>query len=94
MMHCKRFKLSICMSSGHWSIPEIGNALHELSKHLVDMATTHLEALKRAVVHCVATDEHGLKLQPNAKWNGKDCNYEFMISGCSNSDFAECPGTR
>jgi len=42
----------------------------------------------------LATSKRGLKLQPNRQWDGKDRNFEFEITGRSDSDFAKNPENR
>ena len=36
------------------------------------------------------TPNHGLLLKPNAKWDG-DPNFEFVVSGRSDSDYGKDP---
>ena len=43
--------------------------------------------------YCVETPDKGVKLNPNANWDGTK-NFEFTISGRSDSDYAKDPVTR
>ena len=43
--------------------------------------------------YCVKTSNKGVKLNPNANWDGTK-NFEFTISGRSDSDYAKDPVTR
>jgi hypothetical protein len=43
--------------------------------------------------YCVGTPNRGLLLKPNAKWD-EDPNFEFVVSGRSDSDYAKDPERR
>ena len=43
--------------------------------------------------YCKVTAETGWCLKPDRKWNGVDKEFEFVIRGDSDSDFAKCPTT-
>ena len=53
----------------------------------------HLNEMYRAMRYCVGTPNRGLLLKPNAKWDGNP-NYEFVVSGRSDSDYAKDPERR
>ena len=42
--------------------------------------------------YCVVNAKRVLTFKPSIKWNG-DHNFEFVISGKSDSDYAKCPAT-
>jgi hypothetical protein len=77
-----------------WSRPEIYNSVRELSRLMTSGTTTsHVKAMKRVMVYCVATKNRGIALKPDQKWNG-DPDFELNILGRSESDFAKEPDTR
>jgi hypothetical protein len=77
-----------------WSRPEIYNYVRELSRFMTTGTTTsHVKAMKRVMEYCVATENRGIMLKPDRKWNG-DPEFELIILGRSDSDFAKEPDTR
>jgi hypothetical protein len=77
-----------------WSRPEIYNLVRELSRFMTTGTTTsHVKAMKRVMEYCVATENRGITLKPDQKWNG-DPEFELIILGRSDSDFAKEPDTR
>jgi hypothetical protein len=77
-----------------WSRPEIYNSVRELSRLMTTGTTTlHVKAMKRVMEYCVATENRGIMLKPDQKWNG-DPEFELIILGRSDSDFAKEPDTR
>jgi hypothetical protein len=77
-----------------WSRPEIYNSVRELSRFTTAGATISLvKAMKRFMEYCVATENRGIMLKPDQKWNG-DPEFELIILGRSDSDFAKEPDTR
>jgi hypothetical protein len=76
-----------------WTRPEIQNAVRELSKYMSGATLVHYKAMHRVMGYCVATMARGLLLKPNRKWNG-DPNFEFIITGYSDSDYAKDTDTR
>jgi hypothetical protein len=76
-----------------WTRPEILNAVRELSRFMSGAAAAHMKAMYRVMNYCVATPKRGLLLKPNMKWNG-DPNFEFVIKGRSDSDYAKDPERR
>jgi hypothetical protein len=77
-----------------WSRPEIYNSVRELSRFMTSGTTTsHVKAMKRVMEYCVATENRGITLKPDQKWNG-DPEFELIILGRSDSDFAKEPDTR
>ena len=77
-----------------WSKPEIYNAVRDLSRHAQRCSVAHVKALYRVMRYCVDTKHLSWRLKPERKWDGKDKNFEFCISGKSDSDYATCPTTR
>ena len=53
----------------------------------------HVKAMHRVMKYCLVYPERRWMLKPFGVWNG-DKNYEFVISGKSDSDYAKCPVTR
>ena len=45
----------------------------------------HKKAMETAMRYVVGTPERGLLLKPIGEWDGRK-DYEFVISGCSDSD--------
>jgi hypothetical protein len=77
-----------------WSRPEIYNSVRELSRFKTSGTTTsHVKAMKRVMEYCVATENRGITLETEQKWNG-DPEFELIILGRSDSDFAKEPDTR
>ena len=76
------------------SRPEILNRVRELSRYVSKPAMKHMEAMRKVMGYCLETPERGLTLKPSRKWDGKDRNFEFIIRGKSDSDFAKDPETR
>ena len=74
--------------------PEILNAVRELSRFGSKPCMAHYAAMIRTMRYCTLTRERGLLLKPNKKWDGKDRDFLFEITGKSDSDFAKCPTTR
>ena len=42
----------------------------------------------------MGTPERGWYLKPSRVWDGIDRNFDFIIKGISDSDYAKCPVTR
>jgi hypothetical protein len=76
-----------------WTRPDMLNAVRELSRFMSGASGAHLKAMYRAMKYCVETPNRGLLLRPDAKWNG-DANFEFVVSGRSDSDYAKDPDRR
>jgi hypothetical protein len=76
-----------------WSRPEILNSVREVSRFMSGANGAHMAAMFRVMKYCLATPNRGLFLKPDSKWDG-DPNFEFVISGRSDSDYAKDPETR
>jgi hypothetical protein len=76
-----------------YSKPGILNAVRELSRFGAKPTKAHYKELHRCMKYCVDTKNKGLMLKPNKKWNGSK-DFEFEITGDSDSNFATCPETR
>ena len=76
-----------------YSKPGIVNAVRELSRFGSCPSHVHYKAMLRCMKHCVDTAKRGLILKPNMKWDGSK-DFEFEITGESDSDFAKDPETR
>ena len=73
--------------------PGILNAVRELSRFGSQPTEAHYKAMLRTMKYCVDKPA-GLRLHPNAQWDGKDKDFKFEITGMSDSDFAKDPETR
>jgi hypothetical protein len=71
-----------------WSRPDIMNSVRELSRFMQEASKAHMAAMYRVMRYCIGTPNRGLMIKPNVKWDG-DRNFEFTISGRSDSDFAK-----
>ena len=71
-----------------WSRPEVMNSVRELSRFMTGATTAHMKAMYRVMKYCLGTRNKGLTLKPNCKWDG-DPNFEFVITGHSDSDYAK-----
>ena len=76
-----------------FSRPDIANAVRELSRYASRPTKIHKTAMIRCMAYCVGTPNRGILLNPNARWDGSP-NFEFTISGVSDSDYAKDPETR
>ena len=76
-----------------YSRPGILNSVRELSRFCSKPTAAHMKAMYRCMKHCIKTKNKGVMLKPNDVWDGSK-DYEFVISGKSDSDFAKCPMTR
>jgi hypothetical protein len=76
-----------------WSRPDIYNAVLELSRFMTNGASdAHMKSMKRVMEYWVDTEDRGLVLKPDVKWNG-DPEFKLVIRGISDSDFAKDPET-
>ena len=55
---------------------------------------SHVKAMHKAMSYCTRTPNRGWTLSPVGKWDGKDKNFNFKVSGRSDSDYATDPETR
>ena len=77
-----------------FSRPEIMNAVRDLSRFMgIGANDNHMQAMHRTMQYCVGTPKRGLQLKPNGTWNN-DPEFEFEITGKSDSNYATCPDTR
>lgn len=76
-----------------WARPDILNSVREISRQQREPTKEHYEAMLKVMQHCVSTPEKGRKIEPNARWNGEK-EFEFEISGMSDSNFNQCKDTR
>lgn len=54
----------------------------------------HSDALVRVMAYCSGMPNRGLILNSKVNWDGKHRNYEFEITGRSDSNYATDPDTR
>ena len=76
-----------------WSRPECMNRVRELSRFMGEGTYGHMHAMLRTMKHCISKPTRGLTLKPSMTWNG-DRNFEFVVRGKSDSDYAKCTDTR
>jgi hypothetical protein len=77
----------------HYSKPEMYNAVQDLSRHMHKAMQDHFKAMLRILKYSLDTDEQGLVLEPNRKWDGSQ-SHKFVISGCLDLDYAKEPKDR
>jgi hypothetical protein len=71
-----------------WSRPDVLNSVRELSRYMSGATMAHVKAMYRVMNFCIKTRDRGLTLKPNCKWDGNP-DFEFVISGQSDSDYAK-----
>ena len=76
-----------------WSRPEISHAVRDLAKMMGQGNNEAIKAMHRCIEHCMGTPTYGVTLQPQGIWDGTK-DYNFVISGRSDLDYAKGPGTR
>jgi hypothetical protein len=76
-----------------YSKPSILNTVRELSRFGGNPTMAHKKAMLRCMKYCVETANQGLILKPNQQWDGSR-EFEFEITGYSDSDYAKDPETR
>jgi hypothetical protein len=65
------------------------NSVWELSHFMTGAMAAHMKAMYHVMKLCLGTRDKGLMtLKPNCKWDG-DPNFEFVITGRSDSDYAK-----
>ena len=69
-----------------WTRPDILNAVRELSRYMSGAMVSHMAAMKRVMRYVVETPNRGLKLKPNATWDGSK-DFLFEVSGWSDSEY-------
>ena len=77
-----------------WTRPDCLNRVRELSRFMQGATKHHLKRMYRVMDFVVATAQFGWYMQPNAKWDGKDREFEFDIRGKADSDYGVDPATR
>jgi len=77
-----------------WSRLEICNAIRELSQFMtIGASKVHLKAMERVMNYCLTTRNRGLLIEPTQEWDGSP-EFEVLIIGRSDSDYAKDPETR
>jgi hypothetical protein len=74
-----------------WSRAECWNAVRDLTRHMSKATGRHITAMHRTMKYILATRQKGLFIKPHSTWDGKDRNFEFVISGQADSDWAKAP---
>jgi hypothetical protein len=72
-----------------WSRPDVWNSVRGLSRHMSKPNNKHVDAMHRVMKYLVAMKDKGLYIQPNQKWNGIDKDFEFIIEGKADADYAK-----
>ena len=91
--YCKEIgKLLLMM---RWSRPDIYNSVRDCLRHICRVAKQHIRAMHRTMKYVVSsTANRGWLLRPKRKWDRRDKDFEFIINGMSDSDYAACKRTR
>jgi len=76
-----------------WSRPDNLNPVRDLSRFMKVASGAHMAAMYQVRKYSVGTPNRGLVLKPNATWDGNP-NFEFVMEGVLDSDFAENANTR
>ena len=76
-----------------WSRPEISNAVRELTRFMSGAGLVHQKAMDRSMKYCIGTPNRGKVLKPRRMYDGSK-DFEFEISGTSDSDYANNPERR
>ena len=90
--YCKGVGKMIHLSK--YSRPDILNAVQELLRHGAHPMEAHYTAMIQCMKYVVNTKDTGFKIIPHGIWDGQDKNFEFVIMGKSDSNFAQDAKTR
>ena len=88
-----RSMVALTMYMMQWSRPEISNASRGCARVMSNPQVGHEESVKYLARYMVGTPNRGLVLAPQRVWDG-DMNFEFVLSGRSDSDYAACKDDR
>ncbi len=69
--------------------PDIYNTVRDCVRHMQGTTEDHYQAMLRVMDYVIAMPERGLFLAPKGDWDGKNLDFEFEISGKSDSDYAK-----
>ena len=94
MHKCFRKGVGKLLHMMRWSRPEILNSVRECSRYVSSPVDAHIDRMHRIMDFVVSTKDKGWFLNPNVKWDGKDKNFEFVVSGLSDSDYNKDIETR
>ena len=64
------------------------------SKFVQYPSKTHLTAMYDLMLYVLSTPKHGNIFKPERKWDGKDKNFKFRVSGKSDSDYNKEEGSK
>jgi hypothetical protein len=81
------------MHAMQYSKPEMYNAVQDLSCYMHAATQNHYKAMLCVLKYTLDSVDQGLELKPNRKWDGSQ-SHEFVISGCSDLDYAKEPKDR
>jgi len=77
-----------------WSIPEIYNAIKDLSRYMTTgTMQEHVKAMERVMNYCLNIRDRVLELKPDVKWDGNP-KFKLRILGRLDLDYAKDAETR
>eukprot|EP00956_Cyclotella_meneghiniana_P035901 scaffold119294_cov109-Cyclotella_meneghiniana.AAC.1 len=88
-----RSMVALTMYMMQWSRPEISNASRGCARVMSNPQVGHEESVRYLARYMVGTPNRVLVLAPQQVWDG-DMNFEFVLSGRSDSDYAACKDDR
>ena len=77
-----------------WSRPDISNAVRDVSRFGHRCTKKHRKAVQQIIDYVWQTPERGWFLKPTRLWSGLDRNFQFRVTGKSDSSYATCIDTR
>ena len=76
-----------------YSRPDTYNTERDLARHMTSVTQVHYDTMLSIIKYVNDTSDRGFVLNPMRKWDGNK-EHEFIISGCSDSDYAKDTQTR
>jgi hypothetical protein len=76
------------MHAMHYSKPEMYKAVQDLYHHIHEATWDHYKVMLHVLKYSLDYGDQGLVIKLNRKWDGS-CSHEFVISGCSDLDYAK-----
>ena len=70
-------------------MPDVQNAVRDCSRQGSAPVQAHIKALHRVMAYYMGTPERGWYLKPSRVWDMIDRDFEFIIKGISDSDYAK-----
>jgi hypothetical protein len=81
------------MQAMQYSKLERYNAVKDLSCHMYEANQDHYKAMLCLLKYSLDYSDQGLVIKPNRKWDSSH-SHKFVISGCSDLDYAKKPNNR